>query len=188
MTHYCRRILIVEDEEILAQNLRDFLLRRKAEVCIAPSAEAALDEIGRFRPDCVVLDYSLPGMNGLEAFAHLRAGNPTLRGALISGHPTEQLRDVAARAGIEHVLTKPFSFAELERVLRAWHSDHGEGPGEALPPPENARRTDRRRAQEEPSFPLGTPEGWVLEDRRARERRTPGPGLVAEFAAGLASN
>jgi DNA-binding response OmpR family regulator len=185
MTHYRSRILIVEDEEILAQNLRDFLSRRAAEVCTAASAEAAFDEVRRFRPDYAVLDYSLPGASGLEAFSRLKVDFPHLRGALISGHPTEQLLGVATKAGIEHVLTKPFSFAEFERVLSAWHSEGAAGPGDGIRHSDEGRRVERRSNRPAPQFPLGTPGGWVLQDRRLGDRRVPAIGSPVEFSAGL---
>lgn len=177
------RILIVEDEEILAENLRDFLLRRVADVCTASSAESALDVARDFRPDYVVLDYSLPGINGLEAFSRLKGERPGLRGALISGHPTDQLRDIASDVGIDHVLTKPFSLAELDRVLLAWHSDNPTGQDHGADAADRSRPSkDRRSNVGVTNFPIRTPEGWVLQDRRNGDRRAPN-GHTTEFAA-----
>jgi CheY-like chemotaxis protein len=183
MTKFRSRILIVEDEEILAENLRDFLVRRDAQVCMAASTEAALDFVQDFRPAYVVLDYSLPGMNGLDAFARLKVLAPSMRGLLISGHPTEQLRDRAAEAGIEHLLTKPFSFADLERILAEWHADDIAGAGgQNRKADEPAQSKERRRDLVGIRFPLVTPEGWVLQDRRAASLRVVDDSWPANFS------
>ena len=183
MTTFPSRILIVEDEEILAENLRDFLLRRDAQVCMAASTEAALDVVQDFRPAYVVLDYSLPGMNGLDAFARLKVLAPSMRGLLISGHPTEQLRERAAEAGIEHLLTKPFSFADLERILAEWHADDPPGPSDRnRKVDESTHSKERRRTLADVRFPLVTPEGWVLQDRRAASLRVVEDSWPANFS------
>jgi DNA-binding response OmpR family regulator len=180
MTKFRSRILIVEDEEILAENLRDFLLRRDAEVCMAASTEAALEVVQDFRPAYVVLDYSLPGMNGLDAFSRLKVHAPSMRGLLISGHPTEQLRDRAADAGIEHLLTKPFSFADLERILAEWHADDTPGLcGQNRKVDQPAQSKERRRTAVDARFPLFTPEGWVFQDRRAARPQVVDCSLLA---------
>jgi DNA-binding response OmpR family regulator len=182
MTKFRSRFLIVEDEEILAENLRDYLLRRDADVRTAANTEAALEELLRFRPTHVILDYSLPGANGLEAFSRLTEHSPELKCVLISGHPVERLRDAAAEAGIEHLLTKPFSFAELERVLIAWHSGEAGTPGDKDRTTAAPRRLrDRRRNPVEPQFPLNTADGWVLYDRRVCDRRITTGSNLAEF-------
>lgn len=166
------RILIIEDEEILAENLRDFLLRRDAEVQLASSAEAAFDQLTPFQPDLVVIDYSLPGMNGLDGFSRLKSVRTDLRGILISGHPADRLLSVAGAAGIEQVLTKPFAFSELERALfkRDIETPPG-GDGDERRATATRRARERRSGHSAPAFPLGTIAGWVSQDRRMNDRR-----------------
>ena len=66
-------VLLIEDEPILAKNIRAYLVRYGYEVRIATTAEAGLSELDVFKPDIVVLDFNLPGMNGLEALKIGRA-------------------------------------------------------------------------------------------------------------------
>jgi two-component system response regulator AtoC len=67
-------ILIIEDEAILAKNMRTYLERNDYEVECAGSAEEGLGRLDSFAPDAVVLDFNLPGMDGLQAArAHPRA-------------------------------------------------------------------------------------------------------------------
>ena len=62
-------ILVIEDEAVLAKNILIYLERYGYEVRLAPSAEEGLGLLESVRPDAVLLDFNLPGMNGLEALA-----------------------------------------------------------------------------------------------------------------------
>jgi PAS domain S-box-containing protein len=67
-----RRVLVVEDSPTQAERLRLLLESERFEVIHAPSAEAALDRLESARPDAIVLDYHLPGMNGGEFCREIR--------------------------------------------------------------------------------------------------------------------
>jgi DNA-binding response OmpR family regulator len=112
------KILIVEDEDILAENLKSFLTRRSPNVKIAGDAITAIEVLQDFTPDLVLLDYGLPGMDGLQAYArilHRRA--PQASCVMITGQLTEGVARTSNEYGIRHVLRKPFSFAELEDMI-----------------------------------------------------------------------
>ncbi len=65
-------VLIIEDEAVLAKNMRLYLERRGHEVRVASDAEEGLALLDVFHPDAVVLDFNLPGIDGLQALARLR--------------------------------------------------------------------------------------------------------------------
>lgn len=112
------KILIVEDENILAENLKSFLNRRSPNVKIAGDAITAIEVLQDFTPDLVLLDYGLPGMDGLQTYArilHRRA--PKASCVMITGQLTEGVVRASNDYGIRHVLRKPFSFAELEDMI-----------------------------------------------------------------------
>lgn len=112
------KILIVEDEEILAENLKSFLSRRSPNVRIASDATSAIEAMQDFTPDLVLLDYGLPGMDGLQTYArilHRRA--PQASCVMITGQLTESVARSSYDYGIRHVLRKPFSFAELADMI-----------------------------------------------------------------------
>ena len=112
------RILIVEDEQILAENLKAFLERHPCDVRIVCDAEAAMEMLKTFTPDLVLLDYALPGIDGLRAFNNIVHASPWQPACImISGFLTDLLVDSARRQGIRHLLCKPFSFAELQREI-----------------------------------------------------------------------
>jgi len=166
------RILIVEDEEILAQNMRDYLLKRMVEVRCVASGEAALDCICGFAPHLLVLDYGLPGMDGLQTFTALSAQQPDLGAVLITGHPTDEILHAAGNIGIRHVLSKPFSFAELAGILLT-----DPAPAVALKEadsrriPESRRNGDRRHVNGSTSLPMRTADAWITHEQRRADRR-----------------
>ena len=112
------RILIIEDEAILAANLKSFLSRIAADVRIAADAHATMDTLRDFIPDIVILDFDLPNIHGIEIYAAIiKPRAPGARGILISGHLSERIAREAYEEGIRHILCKPFSFAELQEKL-----------------------------------------------------------------------
>jgi DNA-binding response OmpR family regulator len=123
------RILIVEDEEILAKNLGRYFLRRKALVKVVPSGEAALEAAGEFNPDMMILDYGLPGMDGLETFARLREIPLRCGCVLVTARPSDSVFAAARAAGIPIILPKPFSLSQLEHIVSGQLRRPADGTG-----------------------------------------------------------
>lgn len=116
------RILIVEDEELLADNLKSFLGRRSPDVRIAPDAEAAIAMARTFSPDLVILDYGLPGIDGLRAYKDIVGSGPDQASCvMITGYMTDKVAESAHQRGITQLLCKPFSFAELQNAIDLSH-------------------------------------------------------------------
>jgi DNA-binding response OmpR family regulator len=114
------RILIVEDEGVLAQNLKKYLGRYASDVRTAGDGEQALEMLDSFAPDALVLDYGLPGMDGLQTYTEIvRRRAKKIECTMITGNPTEQLAQHARDQGIRHVVCKPFSFSTLLKLLEA---------------------------------------------------------------------
>lgn len=75
--------------------------------------EAALDALRQEKFDLMLVDYKMPGMNGLQVFEAARGLQPDLRCMLVTGHGTPEIIDQASRAGFGSILLKPFSSTEL---------------------------------------------------------------------------
>ena len=110
-----RKILIVDDEPNIVVPLQFLMEQNGYQVKIAESGEAAIDLMERFRPDLVLLDIMLPGVNGLEVCQMLRE-DPELKKTkivLVSalGRDVDMAKGMAM--GADAYITKPFSNREI---------------------------------------------------------------------------
>ncbi len=110
-----RRILLVEDEQTIADVVRDYLVQAGFQVELAADGFTALHLAAQRQPDLVLLDRMLPGLDGVEVCRRLRAahGVPVI---LLTALGTEDDRILGLEAGADDYVTKPFSPREL--VLR----------------------------------------------------------------------
>jgi DNA-binding response OmpR family regulator len=113
------RVLVVDDSDVICQIVRRMLTRHGYEVTSVCDGHAAL-EAASDRVDVVLLDLTMPGLNGLEVCRHLRAGAETATVPIVAMTGRTEPRDVrAARlAGANDYLAKPFEERELLAVLR----------------------------------------------------------------------
>ena len=113
------RILVVDDHVDTALSLARLLRARGHVVEIVHDGHSALDASVSFRPDVVLLDLGLPGMDGYAVAESMRrredAPRPTI--IAISGYGQEEDRQRSNEVGIDHHLVKPVSFAQLETLL-----------------------------------------------------------------------
>ena len=110
-------VLVVEDEAVLAKNILIYLERHGYEVHLAESAEAGLTLLESVRPDAVVLDFNLPGINGLEALARIRAFDAGIHVLMLTGHGNVEMAVDAMKAGAFDFLTKPVALSKLRLLL-----------------------------------------------------------------------
>jgi CheY-like chemotaxis protein len=84
-----KHILIVDDEEAVAYVFERYLAIKGFRVSVATSGEQALEAYRADRPDLVITDYKMPGMNGEELLRRLRALDPALPAIMISANPID---------------------------------------------------------------------------------------------------
>jgi two-component system, OmpR family, response regulator len=111
-------ILVVEDEQAIAELVRAYLKRDGFGVVWASSGEQAMEELSRHSVRLVVLDIGLPGIDGFEVCRRLRArtGVPIL---ILSARDEEVDRVAGLEAGADDYVTKPFSPRELVARVKA---------------------------------------------------------------------
>ena len=110
-------LLLIEDEPTLAKNICAYLVRYDYDVRIATTAEAGLAELDAFKPDIIVLDFNLPGMNGIEALAKIRAIDRQIKVIMLTGHGSIDLAVKAMQAGACQFITKPIALGKLRLML-----------------------------------------------------------------------
>ncbi len=112
------RVLVVEDEKNLVALLRKYLEREGFEVHEALDGPAAIDAVGLAEPDVVVLDWMLPGLDGMEVLRELRRSSEAYV-IMLTSRTEEVDRIVGLSTGADDYLTKPFSPGELVARIRA---------------------------------------------------------------------
>jgi DNA-binding response OmpR family regulator len=112
------RVLVVEDDEEIAQVLQRSLRLEGYEVRVAGDGETALDQSAAFNPDLVILDLGLPKLDGMEVARRLRAADdvPIL---MLTARDALEARVEGLDAGADDYLVKPFERQELLARLRA---------------------------------------------------------------------
>lgn len=115
-------ILIVEDMEPNREVARLFLEQLGASALEAVDGREAIEVCEREKPDLVLMDVQMPVMNGMQAAEILREKG--FRGPVIAvtAHSEKHLADACHKSGMDDVLTKPFSIAELDMMLSKWLS------------------------------------------------------------------
>ena len=108
------RILVIDDEGAIRDSLRMILEYEDYQFVGAATGQEGIAAVQRERPDLVLLDIKMPGMDGLEVLRKLHALDETLPVVMISGHGTTATAVEAIRSGAVDFLDKPLS---SERVI-----------------------------------------------------------------------
>jgi len=119
------RVLLVEDNLDAAESLGELLRIWGHEVTVAHDGAAALGAVPEARPEVVLLDIGLPGMDGYEVASRLRAtpGLAGLRLIAVTGYGQESDRRRARLAGFDHHLVKPVDLDRLRALLAGEWTD-----------------------------------------------------------------
>jgi DNA-binding response OmpR family regulator len=120
-----RRILVVEDDASLARVLCDNLVYEGFDVALAADGPRALKEHDAFNPDLVLLDLTLPGLDGLEVCRRLTRDQSRTGIIILTARTQREDKVQGLRLGADDYITKPFALDELlariEAVLRRVH-------------------------------------------------------------------
>jgi len=143
------RILIADDDEAMAKSLAEYLSRRNFDVAFAGSHEESLRTIRSFDPSLVLLDYSLPPVDGGETLERLKQLRPELPVIVYSGDTAPEVIFRMSKLGAEDYIATPFQlsdlFSRISRVMEKRVATEGD-----------AQLRDRVRQQSDFSTLFGT--------------------------------
>ncbi len=132
-------LLIIDDDNVLAERLGIAMSRRGFDVQVACSAREGLKKAKEHKPDHAIIDLRLKDGSGLDVIKALRKAVPTCRIIILTAFGNIATAVAAIKAGAVDYLSKPADADSIEKALR--HSDKTSLP----PPPENPMPADRVR-------------------------------------------
>ena len=113
------RVLVVEDEQKVANALREGLEGEKYDVVVERTGEGAFFRVNTENYDVILLDLTLPGRDGIEILRALRQRGLKTPVLVLTARDTLQDRVTGLDSGADDYLVKPFAFAELLARIRA---------------------------------------------------------------------
>jgi CheY-like chemotaxis protein len=111
-------ILIVDDRLEMCVALRELLTLEGFEVEICTSGEEAIKKFNKQKFDVILVDYHMPGLNGIETLRCLKTLSGNIRFILMTTDFNDALKEAAAKEGVNGFLQKPFDTEELLRRIR----------------------------------------------------------------------
>jgi len=112
------RVLVIDDDEFVLELLDEFLTDSGYNVSTADSGEAALEQIKSASPDVALVDFKLPGIDGLETIRRISKISPDTVTIIMTGFPTLDSSIMAIRLGASDYILKPFKLDEVSLSLQ----------------------------------------------------------------------
>jgi len=111
------KLLLIDDEEDVRYSFQRIFDSPEIELATASSGEEGLKAIPKFKPDLVLMDVRMGGMNGLETLRRIRASNPKQLVILMTAYGTTQTAIEAMKLGAYDYLLKPFDVPKLKEIV-----------------------------------------------------------------------
>ena len=112
-----RRILVIDDEPDTLKTIFDLLGSEGFHVATAADGSEALQIVERDRPDLVICDMRMPGMDGMEVLARMARSAPGIKFIFLTAYGTPELYLQGLDVGARDMMLKPFKSDELLRVV-----------------------------------------------------------------------
>jgi DNA-binding NarL/FixJ family response regulator len=130
------KVLLADDHTIVRKGLRSLLESENGILVVGEAADGreAIDQVGRLRPDVVIMDIGMPGLNGLESTRQIKARYANIQVLILTVHTSEEYVFQILRAGASGYVVKQAAPKELISAIRAV------GCGEAFLSPSISRK------------------------------------------------
>jgi len=118
------KILLIDDDEWIRDSLRIFFEAEGCQIVAFETAEEAMEALHCQDYDIIITDYKLPGMNGVEFFKQIQNSHPETIKILITAYKGEVVVNEAKKAGVQHLIAKPFTSETIEASLTRLTANH----------------------------------------------------------------
>jgi DNA-binding NtrC family response regulator len=113
-----KTILVVDDEPIVRESIRDWLKEAGYNVMTAETGEEAIKLLEKYDISILVIDVRLPGRTGISVLKDVKASKPQIKSIVITAYPSEELSEEAKKQGAVDYLVKPINPDDLEVLIR----------------------------------------------------------------------
>jgi heterodisulfide reductase subunit A len=111
-------ILVVDDEPIVRESIRDWLKDAGYTVITAETGEEALELVSHNDFGVIILDVRLPGKTGIKVLEEVKTVKPAIKSIIITAYPTTEIVEQAKQLGAIDYLIKPVAPDSLERLIK----------------------------------------------------------------------
>jgi len=122
-------LLVIEDEPALARHMARYLRQYDHVVEVANDGPSGLEAARRLQPDLAIVDFQLPGLDGLALIRELNRDAPRIRTLMVSGHANVAVAVQAMKAGSSDLLTKPVPLRSLKQAVDRALEEPLQAPG-----------------------------------------------------------
>ncbi|MFH2012411.1 MAG: response regulator [Pseudomonadota bacterium] len=112
------KVLLVDDEEEFVKALAERLEMRDLSSDIVYDGEGALSYVENQEPDVMVLDFKMPGIDGMEVLKKVKEAYPNIEVIMLTGHGTKKDEEEARRLGIFDYMEKPVDIDSLVKRMK----------------------------------------------------------------------
>jgi len=113
-----KKLLIVDDEIEICEFLKSFFEDRDFKVATAYDGIKAFEQVATFKPEVVLLDIQMPGMDGLQTLKKIKSTYPQVKVIMVTAVETQEKIEEAMRLGADNYITKPLSLEYLEKDVQ----------------------------------------------------------------------
>ncbi|MFH0985746.1 MAG: response regulator [Candidatus Omnitrophota bacterium] len=112
------KLLIVDDEVEICEFLKSFFEDRDFKVMVAHNGAQALEQVDLFKPEVVLLDIQMPGLDGLQTLKKIKELHSRVKVIMVTAVETQEKIEEAMRLGADNYITKPLSLEYLEKDVQ----------------------------------------------------------------------
>lgn len=111
-------VLLVDDEEEFVQSLSERIKMREIGSDVALNGEEALAKLAEKLPDVVILDFKMPGIDGLKVLEEVKNSYPAVQVVMLTAHGTSEIKNKARKLGAFDYLQKPVGIEKLVETIK----------------------------------------------------------------------
>lgn len=117
-------VLVVDDDQLVLELLQEYLRDEEFQVITAGSGEDGISKVKSVRVDIALIDYKMPGMDGLETIEKITHTDPDTVTILMTGFPTIESSVKAMKLGASNYILKPFKLEEVKMAVTKAQQEH----------------------------------------------------------------